>query len=207
MSKISKFGVGASILIMLLISLAGYLTTSSMIGTMEERRQTRIAAERLAELLSHVKDAETGQRGFLLTAHEAYLAPYTAARHVIETDLQNLEAAASTEPAIALRLARIRQLTFDKLAELELTIGLRRAQGLNAALQTVEQGQGLVLMNALRVEIGLANQDVQRALDEKDRVSTVRARTAILAILCGGAIGVAAMAASLSITRRQMRLR
>ncbi len=53
-------------------------------------RRAQLATE---TLLSQLKDAETGQRGFLLTGNPAYLEPYDAARQRLDADFKRLEQA------------------------------------------------------------------------------------------------------------------
>src|ERR1700724_2860428 len=73
------------------------------------------------QLLSTLKDAETGQRGFVITGDEKYLEPYNTALARLPEELASLKAATKvTIPAED--LARIEQLAQEKLSELQTTI-------------------------------------------------------------------------------------
>src|SRR5439155_26562131 len=78
------------------------------------------------DLYGRLRDAETGQRGFLLTGREVYLEPYESALKSIDRDLQAMKNLAADIPGSAERLARIETLVADKRAELKETIDLYR---------------------------------------------------------------------------------
>jgi PAS domain S-box-containing protein len=139
-------------------------------------RQVIAESERL---LSTLKDAETGQRGFIITGIEDYLAPYYDARARLPEVLNQLRSAKGiTIPAA--NLNAIQQLTRAKLSELKETIDLRRSRGFDAAAAAVLTDKGTHLMNDLRDQIGelqnkqaSALQDEAAAADEATQMRTV----------------------------------
>src|SRR5580698_6223463 len=94
------------------------------------------------ELLAELQDAESGQRGYLLTGNESYLAPYLAANAKIDANFQKLEPAASVIPGGLERLAHLRLLSDAKRVEMQQTIDLFRSGGQAAALRVVEDDTG-----------------------------------------------------------------
>jgi PAS domain S-box-containing protein len=102
-------------------------------------------------VLSLIKDAETGQRGYLLTGSEEYLKPYQAALAEISGDLDKLSQLVASNPQDRERVAKIRSLITAKLSELQRTIQLRRSQGYESALSVVRTDQGQHLMEQIRV--------------------------------------------------------
>ena len=106
-----------------------------------EALRTEQVVSTTASLLSSLKDAETGQRGYLMTGRAEYLEPYTSALSVIRGDLEQLKALV-TRPENRARIPRLQQLVESKLAELQTTIDLRRTAGSEAALQDRSPGPG-----------------------------------------------------------------
>jgi signal transduction histidine kinase len=104
------------------------------------------------ELLAELQDAESGQRGYLLTGNESYLAPYLAANAKIDANFQKLEPAASVIPGGLERLAHLRLLSDAKRVEMQQTIDLFRSGGQAAALRVVEDDTGQNYMTQLRTE-------------------------------------------------------
>src|SRR5580658_7493694 len=78
-------------------------------------------------VLSSVKDAETGQRGFLLTGDEAYLEPFTSAKAAIDGELSLIRVLSANNPEQRLRLDELQGLISAKMNELLGTIALKRA--------------------------------------------------------------------------------
>jgi PAS domain S-box-containing protein len=112
---------------------------------------SRLVIQDLDRLLSSLKDAETGQRGYLLTGEENYLEPYQAALGQIQShlnDLRQLIQDTNRQQGVARIEAGIR----DKEAELQQTIEVRRAQGLPAAVAVVTSGRGKATMDQIRAE-------------------------------------------------------
>ncbi len=119
--------------------------------------------EQLDALLSDLRDAETSQRGFLLTGADDYLGPYAAARTDLPGRFAALRAAAVGDPLRTERLALVQRVADDKMAELAETIARRRAGDLDGALAIVRSDRGRVEMDRARSLIGeMLGQERQR---------------------------------------------
>jgi CheY-like chemotaxis protein/CHASE3 domain sensor protein len=109
--------------------------------------------DHLHHFLSSLKDAETGQRGFLLTGVERYLDPYQLALGDIATELTTLRRLTLEDPAQQRRLDVIAPLVDAKLAETRQTIDLQRAGDAARALAVVQSDRGHAVMERLRGSI------------------------------------------------------
>ncbi len=103
-------------------------------------------------LLSELKDAETSQRGFLLSSNPAFLQTYLSVRDGVNvrlTELRELTLVAGAQR----HLDALAPLVDGKMEELAQTIALQRSLDTAAALARVNSGEGQRLMDAIRVEI------------------------------------------------------
>ncbi|MFN3464167.1 MAG: CHASE3 domain-containing protein, partial [Terricaulis sp.] len=92
-------------LMLLVITVAGALwQTNQGVQLNEDVRQSLAQRSSLRLLLRGLQDAETGQRGYLLTGDESYLEPYLAGRADVEREIVNLEGFAGSAPARELPL-------------------------------------------------------------------------------------------------------
>lgn len=107
----------------------------------------------LADVLSSVQDAETGQRGYLLTGDDNYLEPYRAALGVASTRLEAVKEALADDPAQRDRLKLLARRVQDKLDELHETIEVRRTQGLEPTLAVVGSNRGKAAMDDIRARL------------------------------------------------------
>jgi CHASE3 domain sensor protein len=104
----------------------------------------------LYRALISLEDAETGQRGYLLTGDAAYLAPYDRATTEFDQELEALGTAAADNPRQTEALNDLRLIAKEKLAELRATIEQYRAGNNRKALSIVHEGTGKALMDRAR---------------------------------------------------------
>ncbi len=164
----------------------------------------------LADLLSNIQDAETGQRGFLLTNSDRYLEPYNTAINAIPRRLETIGGMISDNSSQQQRLANLKLRVEGKLSELRETIELRRNQSPETALAVVNSDRGKIEMDAVRSQLIAMRQEETRLrmqrLAEMDSAYTTAFASSILAGLLGilltVAIGVLIRQATLS-RRRQ----
>lgn len=142
--------LGVSLLIVCAVAILSDRSADAARVAGEQRNVAETIIKVDATLLSSLNEAETGQRGFLLTGRESYLAPYNDADAGIPQMLQRLRSATASQPEMARPLDRLEPLVADKLAELRKTVALRRANQLAEALAEVDTGRGKADMDAIR---------------------------------------------------------
>ena len=150
----------------IVIGLASFQNSQSRRAAADESNASRQIRDTTDELLSLLKDAETGQRGYLLTGREAYLEPYNSAVAAIPTLLVRLRSAASGRPDQAPRLASLEPLIGEKLQELAATIELRRSGAQTQALEIVDSGRGKVVMDDIRARCAVIRQASENRASE-----------------------------------------
>jgi len=113
-------------------------------------------------LFSLLQDAETGQRGFLLSGDARYLEPYTTAVAKIGPRLDEIASLTNDNPVQEEPLAQLRTHVAAKLGELQDTIELHRSGNREAALAVVASDRGKQEMDAIRAELGAMRREVIR---------------------------------------------
>lgn len=113
-------------------------------------RETRRILNLNEALIDGLRDAETGQRGFLLTGRPEYLEPYHAALDRLPAETSELASLVSQEPGRRNLFLQLQSLSATKLDELRATIELRQSQQTDAALALVQSGQGKRTMDRIR---------------------------------------------------------
>ena len=119
-------------------------------GARDARQHSVTVRDRLTRLLIHLQDAETGQRGFLLTAHDAYLKPFETGSQQVRGDLDTLVRLTAPDSEVEKAIRALTPAIEAKLSELTATVNLERAGKRNAALAVVMTDQGRVLMDSVR---------------------------------------------------------
>ncbi len=118
-------------------------------------------------LQSDLLDAETGQRGYLLTRKYTYLDPYLKSLQPIEDKLAELEQLTRHDPLLSQRVVTLRQLIDKKQTELAQTIRLSQEQNHAAAMDIVLSNKGKEHMDAIRLELSQIKTAVTMAAAEQ----------------------------------------
>ncbi len=133
------------------INETGYRQSSDALDRIEESTRTRNAVNQLLQL---VLDAETGSRGYLLTGDPRYLEPYNAAAAQISQTLEQLRRSYSPQSPDSATLAQLTRNVQRKLAEIDLSVRMRK-QGNEAAWKFVLLTDvGKEHMDAIRDQAG-----------------------------------------------------
>ena len=116
-------------------------------------RHTLAVRNQLAQILSLVQSAETGQRGYLLTNSQAYLIPYDRGTASVGPAVDVLGRLVVDNPEQEQAVGRLRELVKAKLDELGSTLEDQKSGRSGQALATVKSDNGLRLMDAIRQHI------------------------------------------------------
>src|SRR5712664_3105943 len=146
--------------ILVFVGWQSYRNTARFAEASEWRKHTYEVLRNLDETVARLVDAETGQRGYLLTGVDAYLEPYRAAIKNIDQTIGHLKSLTSDNPNQQKRIQVLEPLVEKKLAELQRTIDLRKNNGLAAANRVVLEGSGKQAMDQIRAIIAeMANEE------------------------------------------------
>jgi methyl-accepting chemotaxis protein len=105
---------------------------------------------KIDNVLLRLQDAETGQRGFIITGDESYLAPFDAGQKELSKVLTDLRSLVSDNADQQLQIANLQQLADGKLHELQDTITTRKMEGLEPARIKVISSTGKETMDRIR---------------------------------------------------------
>ena len=178
-----------------------------LIANDESVAHTHAVLARLESVLSTVTDAESGQRGYLLTGRPGNLDPYHAAILRIREELDDLAEFIQDNPAQQERLATLRPQVEAKLAVLDRVLVLRRDQGFDAALAAVLSERGRLDMEAIRGTIGTMREAEEQLLRLRDRQSAASATLTRWSLPAGTVVSVALLGLAYSFVLRESALR
>src|SRR5882672_908706 len=159
------FLVAAGILVF--VGWESYRYTVRVDEAADARKHSHEVLRTLDETLARLVDAETGQRGYLLTGDEAYLEPYREAIKTLDQVTGQLKALTSGQPDQRKRIQALEPLIEKKLTELQMTIDLRRKEGFEAANKLVLEAHGKEWMDQIRVVLA-------EMIDEENNIRRIR---------------------------------
>lgn len=135
--------------ILIMINETGYNRSVAALNSMAQVQETRGAVNRL---LQHMLDAETGQRGYLLTGEASYLEPYENATAVINQNLNLLRALYLGQPDELKIFAELSRSVQRKLSEMDVSVRLRKRGNDDAWKFVLTTDVGKEQMEAIRVQ-------------------------------------------------------
>jgi CHASE3 domain sensor protein len=150
----------------------------------DHRRNVVLSLQSVEAVFVTLLNAETGQRGYLLTNKETYLEPYVFAEQTVVPTL--VEAKKTCLPEDEETIAKIEALSSLKMAELRQSIDACRLGGTKPALALVNQGDGLKTMNEIRVlveELQLKNHEQWKTGGRSLNEMIYAAKTCMLLVL------------------------
>jgi len=171
-------------------------------------RHALVVQDLTGEIHTLVLDAETGQRGYLLTGRAEYLEPYKLAVQKLQDRLQQLRAEVPASLGEqSQRVDRMTRLVGQRMNEIDAALALHRDRGPEAARLLLHTDIGRKTMDALRAEIDAfnayedANAEARWTLWEQDILYS----RAGMALIC--AFNVFLLTAIYLLVSRDMRLR
>ncbi|MGH7435651.1 MAG: CHASE3 domain-containing protein, partial [Polyangiaceae bacterium] len=188
-------GFAVALLFLVVIGVIAYTNTSKLLDSRLRIAHSTDVLVALDHVLSGLVDAETGQRGYLLTHEDSYLEPYRGALVTLQQvtgDLDKMVAESPRQQGRALALQPPIRAKLDELAE---TLRLARENGNAAALDVVRSGRGKKYMDDIRAIVGEMRDEELASLRQADVDARERADLTFHSITYG--TGFAALLLSL----------
>jgi len=192
--------------LVLLASFALTLTITGSLGLFSYRNllETRVASRwekhtylvilELDSLLGSLKDAESGQRGYVITGNRRYLDPYDAALVAVQAHLASLRTLTKDNTEQQRRLAEIEPLIRARLSLMQETIRLRSQEGFASARDRIMLDAGKRTMEALRDQILGSVRGEERLLRERTVVERRFFNRNFYFLVLGNLLGTAILA-------------
>ncbi len=185
-SKISA-GFGFALLMLIIIGVISLRSTFTLTRTAKEIAHKYAIIGGLNNLLSNLKDAETGQRGFIITGRANYLEPYLNALDRTKQNISVLKELMQHSPKEQEKLGVIETLINKKFDELEETIQLRKneAKGFEAAQNVILTDKGKIIMDQIRQSMKELEHQELTLLQQQTTKADESAKKEIITIILG----------------------
>jgi signal transduction histidine kinase len=181
-----------------------------MLRLLENERWVTHTHEVLNELegtLSALKDAETGERGYIITGDESYLAPYKTGVVEVQQHLDSLRSLTADNPRQQRRIAELALLITNRLEQLQRGLEAFRAAGPEAARATVLAGTGQQTMDAVRWTVAQMSAAETRLLSRRSQTSQESGRTVLWTLSIANLLLILLVLLAAYLTRRDLQLR
>ena len=207
MSVGTKIGVGFALGLVMLAAVGGsaYVSTQRLLEANRRVVHTHEVQEKLDDVLSAHLDAETGQRGFIITGEERTWSLTTRASAGSSKTSTRWPASPATTRAQQESLQQLRKLSDAKLAELRETIRLRKESGLAGRLPVILTDRGKKIMDDLRGVVAEMEAREQTLLEERTAAAEASASRTIWTIAVWMPLALVVLAVAAVVLMRTVR--
>jgi PAS domain S-box-containing protein len=195
LSPVQLFGFAATAATIIATLVIGLTTLRSVYDASAMTAHTYSVISALRQLLATSIDAETGQRGFLITGAPSYLEPFDRARANLTAQIGQLRTLTGDNSEQQADIDRLSAVAEAKFAELEETIQLRRDDDLAAARALVLSHEGKRTMDEMRQIVERMEARENALLSARTAQANRNYRQAIIARYTNGAVGMLALGA------------
>ena len=169
--QIVPIGFGAVLAVVGIATTVTEISKANLKETQELVSHTYEVQSMLRLLEKDLVDAETGQRGFLVTNASNYLEPYESGQKNFQDHIAKLKSLVNDNPTQVTRAEAIQKTAQQKFTELEETINLKKAGKDKEALTLVLSNKGKQIMDDMRAKLATMDQEEQRLLAERTKAA------------------------------------
>jgi len=161
----------------------------------------------IAELeVSYVtlKDAESGQRIYLLTGNENFLDPLKTSADKFRAQLDRLKSLTADNPSQQARLEKVEELGIERINILQTQVRLKQERGAEVASQEILEGPGIRKMAEIYSLVDEISREEESLLTQRRARSAASARNAMWSLAALGAAVMATLAMAYTFISREM---
>ncbi|MGB8702543.1 MAG: CHASE3 domain-containing protein, partial [Thermosynechococcaceae cyanobacterium] len=181
----STLGLGIVSAVLIAIALGAYSSLSLLIDANAQVSHTQNLIAGYDRFLSHLKDAETGQRGYLLTGDDRYLDPYRKAKIAVIHDLKDLRNLNAGNRDRLKQLDVLESLVTQKMVELSQSITLRQQKSLSNVLPIFTKNWDKISMDRIRTIVYTSESVQQKLLIQQSQTVLKKVQLTILIFSSG----------------------
>ncbi|MEH1940692.1 MAG: response regulator [Nostoc sp.] len=165
------------------IGLISYQSTNELIETSRKESHTYQVLSQLEDLNLQITNAETGQRGYIITGEQRYLEPYNAAIQILNQKVKELQRLTADNPNQQKRLDILQPLVTERMAVMKDVIDLRQSQGVELAQKAILTDQGKQLMDKIQNIIQAMKTEESKLLEHRSALAQAAAQKTLATIL------------------------
>ncbi|UAW97218.1 response regulator [Halopseudomonas nanhaiensis] len=195
-------GLAAVFVFFLLSTAVAVYNTHLLRSSHQSVAQTHETIVAIDRLLVEVQDAETGQRGFLLTGDKRYLEPYNRAVSQVQNRMKRVEALIRLDDAQRRRFDDLRGYVDTRFRELEAILNIYLREGQAAAIAGANLERGKAEMDAIRSTILQIRDEAANVRAERVEAMHSAYTVAFITSALSGALGIALTLTIFTLIRR-----
>jgi CHASE3 domain sensor protein len=188
-----QLGYGFSILILLTVGIISYSTLHNLLDSNKAVAHSNLVIQKLENAMSVMKDAETGERGYILTNKSVFLLPYHGAFKKAVALVNQVDTLTGDDHDQQRNIAKVRAILAERMDIIQSLVD-KTQKGI--VISSAELDEGRMAMDALRAAIDKAENTERKLLEQ--RTTTLNRYTAFAPTAIAVALALAIVIALVS---------
>ena len=204
-----KYPIGIAVVVAIILAntALSYRNTVQLYSAAEGVAHSEQVQAALEQVLTSAAEAETGQRGYVITGNERYLEPFKIAEQRIDAQVSSLAQLTRDNAEQEAEVPRLQRFVVQKLDELRLSIAVRRENGEDAARAIVFTDRGRLAMDSLHAVVNRMESRESATIREQTAAFTRSRDWAVSAGLAAGITALVLVTAFVVLQQRSFRSR
>ncbi len=204
-----KYPLGIAVVVAIIVAntALSYRNTVQLFAAAEGVAHSEQVQSALEQVLTSAAEAETGQRGYIITGNERYLDPFKSAEQRIDAEVSSLAQLTRDNGDQEAEVPRLQRFIVQKLDEMRLTIAVRKENGDDAARALVLTDRGRVAMDSLHAVVDRMESRERATIAEKTADYKHSRDWALSAGLAAGLTALVLVTAFVTLQQRSFRSR
>jgi methyl-accepting chemotaxis protein len=190
-------GYTLAVVALLVIGVTAFLSTLRLIDTSDKVARTHLVLEKLENVLSQLGEAESAERGYVITAdRDKFLVPFGESKDTVYRGIEELQGSTAENPEQGRRLEDLKKLVDEKFDVLKEQVEARKdktAESFTAAQEKVQEDKGRKAMLDIRKKVQAIEDDENARLHERTLAAEAGATGTKYVILIGIPLAMAIM--------------
>jgi signal transduction histidine kinase len=197
-------GFAVALIFILANAIVSFQAANTLTSNYQRVLETEEAITKVEEVFSIVKDAETGQRGFLLTSRPEFLEPYNSAVEKIDQHLEALRQKSARDAELLEKIAELEAAIDIRMATLARSLEIYRQGGVQGIAEGGTLEVGRVQMEEIRRRVDTIRAEEQERLDQRLFEVRISSRNSVITFIAANFVVLILIVLVYSLVRRDI---
>jgi len=183
--NLASSGLGLALLLLVIVGGASYRSITRLLVADQWVKHTYIVLEEIDNVISGLKDAERGRRGYIITSDKTFLTTFELGGQTVKQEIKKLQQLTADNPRQQQRLDALQPLMAKRLASLQNSVKLRQQNPSNFSAQVTVTEQDKELQAQVQKILDEMEAEEQQLLQRRSLASEVSVRNTIIVFVVG----------------------
>ena len=205
--NLASSGLGLALLLLVIVGGASYRSITRLLVADQWVKHTYIVLEEIDNVISGLKDAERGRRGYIITSDKTFLTTFELGGQTVKQEIKKLQQLTADNPRQQQRLDALQPLMAKRLASLQNSVKLRQQNPSNFSAQVTVTEQDKKLQAQVQKILDEMEAEEQQLLQRRSLASEVSVRNTIIVFVVGYTLSFGLLVGVYWLLQRRIRER